>query len=172
MKTSFILALAIAFSCAAGQSALAATTAPKAAPAAAEPLSMASHQWAEIRSVIERYGQALNAGDVDAIVQLYTPEGAVLAPNAPTAVGAQAVHDSYVATFQAISLDIAFQIAEIHLLAPDWAYARSTSTGTIRIMANGQVVPEANQELFVLRRLRGEWKIARYAFSTMMPAAN
>jgi len=171
MKTSFILALAIALSCVAAKPALAATTAPKAAPAAT-PLSLASHQRAEIRSVIERYGQALNAGNVDAIVQLYTPEGAVLAPNAPTAVGEQAVHDSYVATFQAISLDIAFQIAEIHLLAPDWAYARSTSSGTIRIIANGQVVPEANQELFVLRRLRGEWKIARYAFSTTLPAAN
>lgn len=169
MKTAFILTLVAALAGAAAQPALAASTAPKTTPAA---LRAESPDRAQIQALITQYGQALDAGDVDTIVSLYTADGAVLAPNAPTAVGAQALHDSYVGTFQAIGLDIGFDIAEIHLLAPDWAYARSTSSGTIRIVANGQVVPEANQELFVLRKLRGAWKIARYSFSTTLPATN
>lgn len=59
---------------------------------------------------------------------------------------------------------------EIRQLAPDWAFLRSTSAGTIKLLASGQTVPEANQELFIFQKLGGEWKIARYAYSVTPPA--
>jgi uncharacterized protein (TIGR02246 family) len=130
----------------------------------------AQRERAAIEQVIARYGQALDGADIAAVMALYTRDAAVLAPNAPTAVGAEAVQASYAATFQAIGLDIAFQVAEVRLLAPDWATARSTSSGTLRIAATGATVPESNQELFVLHKVGGQWKIARYAFSSMLPA--
>lgn len=48
---------------------------------------------------------------------------------------------------------------------------RTTSTGVIKILANGAEVPEGNQELFVLRKKDGQWKIARYSFSSFLPAS-
>jgi hypothetical protein len=31
-------------------------------------------------------------------------------------------------------------------------------------------IPEANQELFLFQKVDGTWKIARYSFSTVLPA--
>jgi hypothetical protein len=39
----------------------------------------------------------------------------------------------------------------------------------VTVLATGQSGPEANQELFVMQRVEGAWKIARYAFSTTNP---
>jgi hypothetical protein len=39
--------------------------------------------------------------------------------------------------------------------------------GTTLIHANGQTVPEENRELFVLQKINGQWKIARYMFNKM-----
>ncbi|HEY2419548.1 MAG TPA: hypothetical protein VGH84_16645, partial [Steroidobacteraceae bacterium] len=73
--------------------------------------------------------------------------------------------------FQAIRLNIDFQIAELELLSPEWAFLRTNSTGQITIAANGAVIPEGNQELFLLRKAHGHWKIARYGFSSVLQAA-
>ena len=104
------------------------------------------------------------------IVKLYTDDAVVLPPNMPSAVGLEAVRETYTGIFQAIDLDLTFEIAEVKVVAPDWAFLRSTSTGTIKILANGAEVPSSNHELFVLHRVRGQWKLARYSFSSVLPA--
>lgn len=171
MKT---LLSTIAFAFAAAATSVIAAPAQAATPAPASKPSVGGYlqvQRHAITQLINRYGQALNASDVNGVVALYTADGALLAQNSPTAVGTDALRASYEGTFGAIGLNIGFQIAEIRVVAPDWAIARTTSSGTIRIVATGDVVPESNQELFVLRKVGGEWKIARYAFSTMLPPA-
>jgi len=104
------------------------------------------------------------------VVQLYTEDAVLMAPGNPSAVGIQTVQAAYAGIFQAIRLNITFQIAELHLLSPDWAFLRTNSTGAITIIANGAVIPEGNQELFLLRKTYGHWKIARYSFSSSLPA--
>ena len=54
-------------------------------------------------------------------------------------------------------------------MAPEWAFARTSSAGTTKIHATGGGGPEANQELFVLKKVDGVWKIARYCFATTLP---
>ena len=60
---------------------------------------------------------------------------------------------------------------EIRPLSQDWAFARTRSDGTVKVLAGDQLAgPEANQELFLLRRDdSGQWRIARYIFSTTTP---
>ena len=70
-----------------------------------------------------------------------------------------------------IALDIRFSMAEIRALAADWAFARTTSSGTIEFKATEARAPEANQELFIFQKVDGAWKIARYFFSTTLPAS-
>jgi ketosteroid isomerase-like protein len=72
--------------------------------------------------------------------------------------------------FQAITLDIEFTVDEILQVSPGWAFARTRSEGFVTINATGAKGPEANQELFVFQKQEdGDWKIARYIFSTINP---
>jgi uncharacterized protein (TIGR02246 family) len=125
---------------------------------------------AEIKDVLKSYQRALNASDVAGVVRLYTDDAVVLAPGAPSAVGSDAVREAYRGIFQALDIDLTFEIAEVKVVSPDWAFLRSTSHGTITVLANGGHLPSSNQELFVLQKSHGHWKLARYSFSSVLPS--
>ncbi|WP_428427151.1 YybH family protein [Pararhizobium sp.] len=125
---------------------------------------------AAIEHVLRTYEKALNGSDTDAVMQLYAPDGVFMPQHSPSSVGADAVRTAYQNVFGAIRLSVRFDIAEIVQVAPEWAFARTNSSGTVTILANGQTSAEANQELFVLQKLSSaDWKIARYGFSTTNP---
>jgi len=125
---------------------------------------------AAIEQLLRSYERALNASDTDAVMQLYAPDSVFMPQHSPSSVGAEAVRLAYDKVFGAIKLSVRFDIAEILQVAPEWAFARTNSAGTVTIHANGQKLEEANQELFVLHKLAsGNWKIARYGFSTTNP---
>ncbi len=119
---------------------------------------------AQIVALLDRYETALNASDVDAVVELYAPDGVFMPSSAPTAQGADQVRASYEFVFSTIQLAIRFSIDEIEVHG-DLAFARTGSGGTVKILADGSSAPEENRELFVFERHRGEWKIARYMFN-------
>ena len=124
----------------------------------------------KIHAVIKNYEQVLNASDVTGIVKLYTEDGVFMAQHNPSAVGIDAVKAAYEGAFKAIDLNVKFDIIEIKVVANDWAFARTHSAGTTTINATGDKVAEGNQELFVFQKTDdGNWKIARYCFSTTNP---
>ncbi len=122
-----------------------------------------------IHAVLKAYEQVLNAGDVAGVLKLYTKDGVFMAQHNSPAVGIQQVGVAYTGAFQAIDLNVEFDIVEIEVIADDWAFARTNSSGTTTINATGDKIAEGNQELFVLQKIDGDWKIARYAFSTTNP---
>ena len=124
---------------------------------------------AQIEAALKGYEQVLNASDVDGVLKLYTEDGVFMSPNNPSAVGIHQVEAAYTGAFQAIDLNVEFDIVEVEVIADDWAFARTNSSGTTTINATGDKIPEGNQELFVLQKIDGDWKIARYAFSTTNP---
>ncbi len=124
---------------------------------------------AEIEALLRDYERALNASDVDGVLKLYTEDGVFMAQHNPSAVGIKQVEAAYTAVFHAIELDVEFDIVEVEVIAEDWAFARTNSSGTTTINVTGDKVAEGNQELFVLRKIDGNWKIARYCFSTTNP---
>ena len=72
--------------------------------------------------------------------------------------------------FKAIKLNLKFTVAEVVQVAPNWAFARTNSAGTVTVNATGAKSAEANQELFIFKKgTDGAWKIARYSFSTTNP---
>jgi uncharacterized protein (TIGR02246 family) len=149
-------------------------TAPaQAQPQAASAKSQAadSRQRAQIEQLLGKYEQALNSGDANAAVHLYTDDGVFMAPENPAAVGTKVLLEAYAGVFQAIALKLKFEIAEARLLSPEWALLRTTSTGVVKILANGAEIPGSNQELFLLRKTDGQWKIARYSFSSVLRSA-
>ncbi len=124
---------------------------------------------AQIEAVLKAYERVLNASDVDSVVKLYTEDGVFMAQHNPSAVGIRQVEAAYTAVFQAIDLNVEFDIVEVEVIADDWAFARTNSSGTTTINATGDKLAEGNQELFVLQKIDGDWKIARYGFSTTNP---
>jgi uncharacterized protein (TIGR02246 family) len=126
---------------------------------------------AQIEQLLIKYEQALNASDVIAAVRLYADDGVFMASENPAAVGTEVLRKAYANVFGAISLKLKFQIAETKLLLPDWAVLRTTSTGVVKILANGAEILGSNQELFVLHKADGQWKIARYAFNSTLRSA-
>jgi len=122
-----------------------------------------------IHAVLKAYEQVLNASDVAGVLKLYTEDGVFMAQHNPSAVGIHQVEAAYTGVFQAIDLNVEFDIIEVEVIADDWAFARTNSSGTTTINATGDKIPEGNQELFVLRKIDDDWKIARYAFSTINP---
>jgi uncharacterized protein (TIGR02246 family) len=124
-----------------------------------------------IAAVLAQYQDALNQSSTDAVMKLYAPDGVFMPQNSPSSVGAQSVRKAYDAVFEAIKLTVKFDIAEVRQLAPDWAFARTNSAGRVMVNATGESSAEGNQELFVFQKIGGNWKIARYCFSTTNPPA-
>jgi uncharacterized protein (TIGR02246 family) len=125
---------------------------------------------AAITSVLSAYEAALNASDTDAVRRLCADDVVLMRPFRPSVVGKAAVRQPSVAGPRVSKLNIKFTIAEIVEMAPDWAFARTNSAGTITVTATGATSPEANQELFIFRKdADGAWKIARYSFSPTIP---
>ncbi len=128
-------------------------------------------QQTEIEQLLGKYEVALNASDVPGVLQVYSTDPVVMTAEHPAAVGATAVEGFYTGTFKAIGLNLKFKIAEVKALGTNWAMLRSTSTGTMKINANGAEIPSSFQELFVVHKEGGKWKFARYFFSSTVPAA-
>jgi len=61
---------------------------------------------------------------------------------------------------------IRFQVAEVMQVSGTWAFVRTTSNGSVRVLSNGSNAANAGQELFVLEKAEARWKIARYAASS------
>lgn len=123
-----------------------------------------------IISTLHAYQAALNAADTEAVLPLYEPDGVFMQPYGPSAIGTDAIRQTYDADFRTFRLQVTFEVAELQMLSPEWAFVRTNSAGTNTILATGAQSAEANQELFVLHKtVSGSWRIARYSFSTTNP---
>ena len=122
----------------------------------------------DIQALVSAYETAANNADVAAVMDLYGNEPTFMAQNSPAAEGRAAVEQAYKATFDAIHLNIRFQVHALEVLG-DTAWLRTSSTGKIEIQANGAVIDEGNHELFILKSEDGDWKIHQYLFATALP---
>ncbi|MBV9672781.1 MAG: DUF4440 domain-containing protein [Verrucomicrobia bacterium] len=122
----------------------------------------------DIVHVIRAYEKSLNTSDTQAALALYG-EDPVFMPEFSAALrGRDAVKAGYDHVFGAIKLNVSFTIHEIVEMG-DLAYVRTTSAGKTEILENNTTVQEANNELFILRKEKGLWKIHRYLFASSNP---
>src|SRR5260370_13874115 len=90
-----------------------------------------------VAAVLASYQDALNQSDTEAVMKLYAPDGVFMPQHFPSSVGANAVRQAYDAVFDAITLKVKFDVAEVHQIAPDLAIARTNSAraGTVKAAA-------------------------------------
>jgi uncharacterized protein (TIGR02246 family) len=126
---------------------------------------------AAIKSVMSSYNDALNGGKTAAVLPLYAEDGVFMPPYSQSAVGKEAVKKAYDAVFAELKFDVKFNIAELVVMGPTWAYVRTNSAGTTGHHSTGKTTAEANQELFIFQKGNdGKWRIARYSFSPTNPS--
>lgn len=118
----------------------------------------------EIRMLLARYEERLNASDAEAIAGLYASDGMFMPQGFPTAQGRPAILESYRAIFSNITLTIGFDVDEV-TVSGGLATAITRSNGSVRVNATGASGPESNRELFGFSQEDGAWRIARYMFN-------
>ena len=118
----------------------------------------------EITALLQTYERSLNTSDAALAASCYTSDGMFIPTGLPTVSGAT-MQDGYVRTFDAIRLKVRFTIDELVVASTEIAYALTRSNGTQTMVASGAETAESNRELFVFRRERGAWRIARYMFN-------
>jgi len=127
---------------------------------------------AGIRETMAAYNAALNGGKTAAVLPLYAEDGVFMPPYSQSAVGKSAVAVAYDKVFEELQFDVKFTIAELVVMAPNWAYVRTNSAGTTFHRSLGKKLAEANQELFIFKKGDdAKWRIARYSFSPTNPPA-
>ncbi|KAK1006385.1 hypothetical protein LTR54_006909 [Friedmanniomyces endolithicus] len=118
-----------------------------------------------IKKTLNAYRDNLVASNVEGCVNLYASDGVLMAPGYETQVGPDAVKQWYTNIRKLVTLDVEFDIHEAVAITEEYGFARTSSAGMLKINATGVTRKEANQELFVMKKVEGEWKIARYCFS-------
>ena len=116
------------------------------------------------------YNAALNGGKTTDVLPLYTEDGIFMPPYSKSAIGREAIRNAYDAVFRELKFNVKFNIAELVVMDPTWAYVRTNSGGTTHHSSTGKTTAEANQELFIFKKDdAGAWRIARYSFSPTTP---
>ena len=124
-----------------------------------------------IKETLNAYFKHLAASEVEPIVKLYAKDGVTMAQGFSTQVGHDAIREWYTNVFKAINLDVSLDVKEVVVTSNEYAFARTSSSGTQKVLQTGGTSKEANQELFVMQKVGGDWKIARYCFNSMNPAS-
>lgn len=126
----------------------------------------------KIKGAVSAYIKALTASNLDGVMTQYANDGVFMPPNAPPIVGIKAVRSAYANTFKNVDIDAdEFVIDEVVQVSPTWAFVRSHARGSTTSVATRAKISEGGtKELFVLQKQSdGNWKIARYAFSSTNP---
>ncbi|SFC04833.1 conserved hypothetical protein [Flexibacter flexilis DSM 6793] len=117
-----------------------------------------------VTKVVKAYFEALNASDASKIVALFTADGQLFAPSAPTAVGTEQLQGTYKYVFDNLTLSLVASVANV-TVDGNYAFVTSTSKGSLLVKANNQKSEQNYRELFVLQKVKGSWKIVRYMYN-------
>lgn len=116
-------------------------------------------------------GVAINASDLNGVLVVYTDDAVFMPQNGQPVSGKEGIRAAYKGLFSAVDLNVDFTFDEAQQLSDDWAFVRTHSGGSLKlIQQNNLEVPNANQEFFLLKKEGNQWRIARYIFATTLPA--
>jgi uncharacterized protein (TIGR02246 family) len=118
-----------------------------------------------VYDVVHRYEQALNAGDVNTILDLFAPESVAEWNNKRTYATREEREEGYAALFKIAKFSTVFSYDTIDVTG-DMAVVRTHHHNGAAVIENGKSVTDYNREVFVLKRINGEWKIYLYTFNT------
>jgi len=135
-------------------------------------LAAASHAAGKpedgIRAVADAYVKASLAGDVKAIVALYTNDAMEMPPNSPAVKGHDAIEAYYRQQMAAGKLT-SFTIDHLDVQAVgDHGYDVGTYKQSVTM--NGKTMDDTGKYIVVARREGASWKVAYVVYNSDLPA--
>lgn len=118
----------------------------------------------EIRDLMQTYQRALNEADLDLVRASYADDAVFIGQPFPTANGIEEIVGLYADFLSKLEFDVEFDVEEIEL-SGDLGFVRTRSHGTITPKGQKPEGGEGNREVFVVKRINGEWKLYRYIFN-------
>ena len=119
----------------------------------------------EAVDAVSFYGKMLNTENVDGVVEAYATDGIFYPYNLPTASGSDEIRKSYTNIFNTIKLNVDFVFEDV-IVNGNLATVVTSSAGKVFVKGPGIEAPEANREVFVLKKdVDGKFKIAHYMFN-------
>ena len=125
-----------------------------------------AQERAAIMAVLSSYETALNSANAEQASSLYADDAVLMAPGQESIVGIENIRKTYLKGSQGLRFNVTFKMIEVVPMSPAWAFARTSSEGTITVIPSEVPSAEANQELFIFHKIGSSWKIARYSFSS------
>ncbi len=118
----------------------------------------------EIRDLMQTYQRGLNEADLDLVRASYADDAVFIGQPFPTATGIEEIAAAYAGAFSQLDFDVQFDVLDIEL-SGDLGFVRTRSHGTITPKGQNPEGSEGNREIFVLKKIAGEWKFHRYMFN-------
>lgn len=134
------------------------------APASPPPSDFAQDR-AEIEGVITDYEQAVNDGDLEAAVGIFSPDAVFMPAGGPAQRGIDAIRAYYQDVILRSPLQLGFTVGGVEIVG-DLAWATAEIDG-IQTTPDGTENPVAVNGLFVWHRdpTAGRWRVVAYMFT-------
>lgn len=122
----------------------------------------------QVKAVVERYQQGLNASDFTIIRPLFAPDAIAEWNEKATVVGVSAMAGPYESLFKKAKFTTDFHYDAVDLPADNVAIVRTHHpVGQTELhLEDGSKTLDFNREIFVLKRFGADWKIILYTFTT------
>ena len=118
----------------------------------------------EIDNLLRTYQRALNEANLDLVRSVYTSDAIVIGQPFPTATGLQEIIALYSDFLSKLDFNVQFDLLEMEL-SGDFGFIRTRSHGTIVPKGQKPSGSEGNREIFILKKVQGNWKFHRYIFN-------
>ena len=118
----------------------------------------------EIKQLLQTYQRGLNDADLDLVRSVYANDAVVIGQPFPTAAGIQEIIALYTDFLSKLDFNVQFEVLEMEL-SDDLGFIRTRSHGTIVPKGQKPTGSEGNREIFIVKRIQGDWKFYRYIFN-------
>lgn len=118
----------------------------------------------EVKSLLQTYRRGLNEANLDLIKSVYTDDAVFIGQPFPTAVGIEAIMALYADFLSKLDFNMEFEVLDLEL-SGDLGFLRTRSHGTTVPRGQKPSGSAGGREMFIVKKVRGEWKFYRYTFN-------
>ena len=121
----------------------------------------------QVKAVVERFQDGLNSADFAKIRPLFADDAVAEWNDKATVIGIAAMAQPYADLFKAIKFNTDFQYDAVDVYGEIAIVRTHHPVGQTELfLKDGSTKLDFNREIFVLRRIGGDWKIILYTFNT------
>jgi uncharacterized protein (TIGR02246 family) len=121
-----------------------------------------------VERVVFSYFDAFGRGDVEAILAHYADDAVFMPADLPSVSGQDHLRAAYARTLARVRILPGGQsVAEDVITLGEFAWVRTDSRAVAADPRTGEQADGHFREVFLMRRVSGDWKIWRYMFNTI-----